>query len=492
MASSNSEKTPQGLEAGSSVKEETAIGQVPEAKVHDPEDPYNWPTQRKIIIAVLLSFGQLVTLMTASMMAAALDQISADLHMSGSLTQMSFSVYILGLGFGPFIIGPMSEVYGRRHVWIACNIWYILWNSLCPVGWSAALMIVGRLLAGLGAASGVTLTGPVLTDMFRAKDRGKSLAVAGFIPYLGPALGPILGGLVAQHLYWGWFFWIMSIFDALVVVIGLFVLKETCTVVLQRRKQPVFQAGLDFTTPARPFTTAYLSSVLTPIRTALMRPIQLLLFRPLIFFISFNFAINFAMYFLVLSTFATLYIDRYGESESISSLHYFAIAIGAVFATQAGGPLMDLLFRYQKAQSTGRNEENPEFRVPLMALGAAIFPVGLLWQGWAAETRAHWAVVDAGAMVFTFASFVYSQSFYAYLLDEFKHTASANAAVRMFSYLLAFVFPLFATQLYDRLGYGWGNTLLALVFIVLGFPSVAVLWFWGPKLRALGKKEESD
>ncbi|KAK6079259.1 MFS multidrug transporter [Seiridium cupressi] len=429
MTSSNSEKTPQGLEADLSVKEETVIGQVPEAEVHDPEDPYNWPTQRKIVIAVLLSFGQLVTLMTASMMAAALDQISADLHMSGSLTQMSFSVYILGLGFGPFIIGPMSEVYGRKQVWIACNIWYILWNSLCPVGWSTALMIVGRLLAGLGAASGVTLTGPVLTDMFRAKDRGKSLAVAGFIPYLGPALGPILGGLVAQHLYWGWFFWIMSIFDALVVVIGLFVLKETCAVVLQRRKQPVSQAGLDFSTSGRSFTTAYLNSVLTPIRTALMRPIQLLLFRPLIFFISFNFAINFAMYFLVLSTFATLYIDQYGESESISSLHYFAIAIGAVFATQAGGPLMDLLFRYQKRRSTGRNEENPEFRVPLMALGAAIFPAGLLWQGWAAETRAPWAVVDAGAMVFTFASFVYSQSFYAYLLDEFKHTASANAAV---------------------------------------------------------------
>lgn len=335
------------------------------------------------------------------------------------------------------------------------------------------------------------LTGPVLADMFRAKDRGKSLAVAGFIPYLGPALGPILGGLVAQHLQWGWFFWIMSIFDAVVVIIGYFILQETCAQVLQRRRQRIAQEGSDSMVPAKPFSKANLSEDLKPIKVALLRPIRLLFFRPLIIQISFNFGLDFAMYFLVLSTFATIYIDQYDETESISSLHYISIALGACLATQVGGPLMDLVFRYQKARSPGGKEEKPEYRVPMMALGAAIFPAGLLWQGWAAQMRAHWAVVDVGAVVLTFSSFIYSQGLYAYLLDEFTHTASANAAVRMFSYTLAFVFPLFATKLYDRLGYGWGNSLLTLVFIVFGFPSVAALWFWGPKIRALGKQEDS-
>lgn len=99
--------------------------------------------------------------MTTSMMAAALDQISTDLHMSSSLTQMAFSVYVLGLGFGPFVVSPLSEVYGRRSVWIACNLWYILWNGICPVGGSV-LMIIGRLFAGLGASSGVTVSAMLL------------------------------------------------------------------------------------------------------------------------------------------------------------------------------------------------------------------------------------------------------------------------------------------------------------------------------------------
>lgn len=97
-----------------------------------------------------------------------------------------------------------------------------------------------------------------------------------------------------------------------------------------------------------------------------------------------------------------------------------------------------------------------------------------------------------GAFFFTFTSFMYSQGYQAYMLDEFTHTASATAAVRLLSNVMAFVFPLFATQLYDRLGYGWGNSLLALVFAVFSFPSVVVLWFWGPQLRAIGKSEETN
>ena len=53
--------------------------------------------------------------------------------------------------------------------------------------------------------------------MFHQKDRGKSLAIASMFPYLGPALGPIVGGIVSQYVSWPWLFWVMSIFDAVVV-----------------------------------------------------------------------------------------------------------------------------------------------------------------------------------------------------------------------------------------------------------------------------------
>ncbi len=90
-------------------------------------------------------------------MAAALPQIGHDLHLSDSATQITFSIYILGLAFAPFLIAALSEMYGRRPIWIASNLFYIFWNALCPVGPSAGLMTVSRFLAGSGASCGITV-----------------------------------------------------------------------------------------------------------------------------------------------------------------------------------------------------------------------------------------------------------------------------------------------------------------------------------------------
>lgn len=99
--------------------------------------------------------------MSASMMAAALPQIGSDLHLGSSATQITFSIYILGLAFAPFLIAALSEMYGRRPIWIAGNLFYVFWNALCPVNHSAGLMTVGRFLTGSGASVGITVSVPV-------------------------------------------------------------------------------------------------------------------------------------------------------------------------------------------------------------------------------------------------------------------------------------------------------------------------------------------
>lgn len=95
--------------------------------------------------------------MTASIISAALNDIAADLRITMSSAQMVFSTYFLGLGFGPFIIAAFSEMHGRKWVWVAGNTWYIVWNAISPVGKSMNMMVVSRLMAGLGACAGVTV-----------------------------------------------------------------------------------------------------------------------------------------------------------------------------------------------------------------------------------------------------------------------------------------------------------------------------------------------
>ncbi|KAI0416599.1 major facilitator superfamily domain-containing protein [Xylaria grammica] len=469
----------------------------------DPQDPYNWPSAKKISIGIVMGLGSLVTLITASVTAAALGDISRDLGLDAATAQISFSVYFLGLAFGPFPIAAISEMNGRRNIWVASNLWFILWNSLCPVGYSKSLMIAGRFLAALGASVGNALAGPVMTDMFREKDRGKSLAIAGLLPYLGPALGPIIGGLVSQLIHWPWLFYIISIIDTVVLAIGITVLRETYTPVLLRRKAATL-ARLDQEGGERPPTAippmemnqgAFWTDFFSRLRVNMVRPFQLLAYRPVMHVVTLNLGLSFGIYTLTLSTFAELWVDRYGQSKVASSLHYIAISVGITIATQVGGRGMDVVYQRLRerdgASSPGAKlpPGKPEYRVPYMIPGMLLLPSGLFWYGWSAQRHYHWIVVDIGAAVFTMGSFIYSQALTAYTLDEFReYGASANAAVRVLSQILGFAFPIFAPRLYETLDYGWGNSVLSFIFIGLAFPVPACLWLWGEKLRAIGRQ----
>jgi hypothetical protein len=149
---------------------------------------------------------------------------------------------------------------------------------------------------------------------------------------------------------------------------------------------------------------------------------------------------------------------------------------------------MDWSYKKLCKRYASQDQARPELRVPFMLVGAILSPIGLFWYGWSAEAKLHWIMPDIGAAIFTSGNFIFSQGMAAYLLDEFgEFSASATAASRIFSYAIGFVFPIFAPQLYNNLGYGWGSTLLAMLTVSLGLPAPLVLWFWGPKLRKLGR-----
>jgi hypothetical protein len=78
----------------------------------------------------------------------------------------------------------------------------------------------------------------------------------------------------------------------------------------------------------------------------------------------------------------------------------------------------------------------------------------------------------------------------AYVMDSFRtHVASASAASQLLRSITGFAFPLFAPSLYAKFGYGWGNSLLAFVFMAIGVPAPLILWKYGAKLRAMGKPQ---
>lgn len=307
------------------------------------------------------------------------------------------------------------------------------------------------------------------------------MAIRGFLPLSGPALGPILGGVLVQNLNWRWLFWVLSIFDSLVLGLFLVALPETHAVTLLSRKAAArrkcsggsYYSEHELASP----------SLTHRIKVGLLRPTRLLVTQPVIQIVALILAYQFGLLYLVLSTFSTMWTDLYKESSATSGLHYLAIVIGYLLANQIGGWATDRIWARLKEKRGGHTR--PETRVLLIFPGAVLMPIGLLWYGWAAQKRLHWVMPDIGIAIFGCGFIASGTAAQTYIVDAFlEYNASAGAASQLIRNIFAFAFPIFAPFLYKAIGYGFGNTVLAAIALVLGLPGPYILWKYGERLRA--------
>lgn len=185
------------------------------------------------------------------------------------------------------------------------------------------------------------------------------------------------------------------------------------------------------------------------------------------------------MYFLV-TTFPTFFSQRYGFDEGEVGLTYLAPSIGLIIGQFIFGPFLDW---YHKRQTRIRGSSLPEDRLTLLLPGNVFIAAGLFWFGWAAQAHAHWAVPLASTIIINLGVFCVFSSILAYMTDAFELlSASALAANAIVRSVLGAVLPLAAPALYDRLGYGWGDTLLGLIVVVFMPPTVVFLKY-GARLR---------
>lgn len=220
------------------------------------------------------------------------------------------------------------------------------------------------------------------------------MAIRGFLPLLGPAIGPSLSGVMVQHVDWRWLFFVMSIFDAVIVLLFLFFLPEThCQTLLARKAKRLQRTTGE---PHRLENESETPTLRAQLRLALVRPMRMLIYQPVLQLCSLVMALQFGLLYIVLSTFSTLWTDRYKQSVTAGGLHYLAIVTGYTIALVAGGWATDRIWAQLKAKNGGN--VRPEYRVPMLIPGIILIPAGLLWYGWCAEKQLHWIMPDIGGL----------------------------------------------------------------------------------------------
>ncbi|KAI1080325.1 caffeine resistance protein [Whalleya microplaca] len=448
---------------------------------YDAENPLDWSASRKWMVTDVLSATGFNRIMVSTIMAPALSTIASELNMNPTESAMSLSIYLLATAFGPLVMGPLSEIYGRQAILHASSIWFLIWNVVCGFSTTKGTLIAARFLAGFGASAIYALAGGVLGDIWIPEQRGRSLGVYLLIPLLGAAVGPIIGGFMAARTTWRWMFWATSIFQAVMIFVSFFSFHESYGALILRRRAERLRRQTGnrqyYTQSERLDGDRSATAVLAQ---ALTRPLRLLLFHPIIQVSAILEGFDYGILYVVLSTFSELWISQYSQSVEISGLHYIACSLGELVASQAGGSIMDYFYKRRQAHNHA-----PESRIPLMFPAIILAWAGMLTYGWTAEYRLHWIVVDVGVFIMLFGMQLEGMPLTAYVIDSYgDHTSSAMAATQFVRSLMAFLFPLFAPSMYQALGYGWSNSIMALAGLVLSIPLPLFLWRYGARLRS--------
>jgi multidrug resistance protein len=472
---------------------------------NDPDYPYNWPRGKTLVNCLLISAMCFITPLASckcnlppsrarlcmSSGSCCLDTDHQPVHTaifapsvpqlmrefgSSSLEMAAFvvSVYILGFAFGPLLMAPLSEIYGRVVVYHACNVGFIAFLVACALAPTLNALVAFRFLSGIFGACPVTNGGGSIADMVRQESR--ALAMAGFSvgPLLGPIIGPIAGGFLADAKGWRWNFWVLAIAAGFLSLVMLVILRETYHPVLLQRKVDRLRSET-----GNEALRSKLNAGLSPsdyFKRGIIRPLRLIMRSPLVSSLSLYTALTYGYLYVMFTSMTEVFEEYYGFSTSLVGLAYIGLGVGSLLGVFLYSGTSDRYMKRKAAEADAAAEASgvaregmkPEYRLPMLPFGAALLPIGLFIYGWTAEYRVHWIAPIVGTALIGGGNMMMMMAIQIYLIDAFTiYAASAIAANTVIRSIAGAVLPLAGLKMYARLGIGWGNSLLGFIALVL-------------------------
>jgi DHA1 family bicyclomycin/chloramphenicol resistance-like MFS transporter len=156
-----------------------------------------------------------------------LPTLKRELGTTESTAQLTVSVFLVGLGVGQLIAGPLSDVRGRRSPLLTALAVYIGATVLCAVSPGIELLIASRLLQGTAAAAGVVIARAMVRDLHAGASGARYLSRLVLIYGLAPMLAPLLGGQILRFTSWGGVFVALAIAGAALLAVIALALPET-------------------------------------------------------------------------------------------------------------------------------------------------------------------------------------------------------------------------------------------------------------------------
>lgn len=317
----------------------------------DPKDhPTEWPPSFKWAIMALLSFMAFnvcvqprntfprhatnqpprthSTLACLSIMPSA-HHIIRDLGHGASnplASVLLVTLWELGEAAGPLVIAPLSETFGRYAVLNAYNVLFLAGNVFAALCTNVPSLITARALTGLAVASNV-LNPAIVGDMLAPEQRGRAMTVVTVVPMVASAVGPAMGGAVADGLGWRQVIWI-NVALACVCQIPLFAFfKETYRAPWQQSSgggaiQRHIGGESSVSDTAAQAAHRKEAAVRRSFWGCATRPASILCSSRVLVLLCLCHSLDFVFYYVMVTTLPDILQDVYGQSLSTTGLTF--------------------------------------------------------------------------------------------------------------------------------------------------------------------------
>jgi len=196
-------------------------------------------TQRQILVAFgAIMLATLLSALDQTIVATALPEIADDLNGFGDLSWV-VTAYLLATTVTVPLYGKLSDLYGRRRLFVVSITIFLAGSALCGLAQSIEQLIAFRALQGIGAGGLIPLSQAAIADLFSPRERGRYQGYIGAMWATAAVAGPLLGGTLTDAASWRWIFLI----NLPLGIVALVVVVKTMRVPHVPREHSIDYAG---------------------------------------------------------------------------------------------------------------------------------------------------------------------------------------------------------------------------------------------------------
>ncbi|KAI1735322.1 major facilitator superfamily domain-containing protein [Xylaria scruposa] len=466
-----------------------------------------YTSREKQLIVISAAFSGLFASWTAQIYLPALNNAAHDLHTSTKKINLTVTSYMIFQGVTPIFIGGYADAMGRRPVYIVCFVLYIVTDIALTLTDAYGSLLALRSVQSITISSTQALCQGVVADISTSAERGQYAAFLALPTILGPSIGPVIGGAIAQYLGWRKIFAFLAITGGVNLVVLLTLFPETCrrivgngSILPRRANQTLLQLlrnrnrkdqsdqvetattpAPDVETPKASFAWARFLSALT------------LLFEKELFLLSTYGGLLFAGLYAVGTAAPSLFAKYYGYDGLTIGLLYLPLAVGSVLAVVLVGKALNWNFQ-RHAKRLGvtvdrdRHMDLSEFPIERARIEVLVPPFILsvlvitAW-GWTVENRLSVGVVVVLVFLLGLGLSGVASVFSALITDIRPEKASAaSASNNIIKFLLGAAMSAAIEPLISAVEPGKAFSIIASFYVVVS-PCLVVVIRKGMKWR---------